>query len=405
MKLKNLQLSRRSTFIIIFICLIASISLISFFKDTKVKIDLISKYKDVSPAQTISSEEKLITKVYFNNVLGEEAALDPVVDVINNAKHSIEIAMFSFDSSKVKNALYKAASKGIQITLILDSTRGAKHNKMFSDLPQSITRIDVGSFDADTSTNNIYMHHKLLIADRGFETQMMITGSMDYTAKGEKYEQSFLLVTADKALTKVYGEEFDLLKRKIQGKSKFLEDKYYPWASHIEYSDSYVDVWFSPGFNTNSVKDKIIQEINASKKSIDIIMWQFTDKSIANALIKKAKEGIKVRIIADDLVANNSDSALPYIKKMIPEDKLSNIEIVVDTKSNSQIDLASLGDGFSAFIHHHFMIVDNSTIILGTNNWSSWGFYKNDEDTLVTNNTYLVTEFQKTFDFFYKTLK
>ena len=51
------------------------------------------------------------------------------------------------------------------------------------------------------------------------------------------------------------------------------------------------------------------------------------------------------------------------------------------------------------------MIIDNQKIIFGTNNWSTWGFYKNDEDTILTNNKYLVTEFQKTFDYFYKTLK
>lgn len=405
MKLKNQQLNSFQVFVLPFIFIVVIIAIAFFVKFMTGRLDVVNKYKNVVPAQTISSNENLVTKLYFNTVLGEETALDPVVEAIHNAKHSIEIAMFSFDSDKVKNALYQAASKGIKITLVLDASRKDKHDIIFGDLPKSITRIDVGNFDSSVSVNTTYMHHKLLIIDRGFDTEQMITGSMDYTAKGEKYEQSFLLATSDKILEKVYEQEFDILKRKIHGKDKFLEKEYYPWAAHVTYPDSYVDVWFSPGINKNSVKDKILNEVSNARKSIDIIMWQFTDTSIADALIEKAKEGVKVRIISDDLTANDPGSVFPYIRKTISGEVANNIEIIVDSKSNSQINASLLRSGFNPFIHHHFMIIDNSTIILGTNNWSSWGFFRNDEDTLVTNNIYILNEFEKIFDHFYTTLK
>ncbi len=405
MKWNNQQLNSIKVFLVLVLCIIAVATLVFFIRGTKSKLEVVNKYNNVLPSQILSSDENLDTKLYFNNVLGEDKALDPVVEVINGAKHSVELAMFSFDSTKVKKALYDATNRGVQVTLILDSSRNIKHNRVFSDLPVSIKRIDVGNYDESISTNNIYMHHKLLIIDRGLDTEKMITGSMDYTAKGEKYEQSFLLVTGDKTLIKVYGQEFDLLKRGIHGEDKLKEKDYYPWAADIEYKDSYLDLWFSPGFEKNSVKYKIIESINKAEKNIDIIMWQFTDRSIADALINKSKEGIKVRIITDDLVADGPSSEITYIKGKIKEDNLKNIEVVLDTKSNSKLDLATLGDGFSAFIHHHFMTIDNSTVVFGTNNWSSWGFYSNDEDTIMTNNSYLVSEFQKTFDYFYKTLK
>ena len=161
----------------------------------------------------------------------------------------------------------------------------------------------------------------------------------------------------------------------------------------------------SPGFDKNSVKYKIIDEISKAQKNIDIIMWQFTDRKIANALIEKAKIGIPVKIISDDLVANEIGSSIPYLKEAVLKNNLNNLEIIIDTKSKEQIDTTKFSPNFNPLIHHHFMIIDNQKIIFGTNNWSTWGFYKNDEDTILTNNKYLVTEFQKTFDYFYKTLK
>jgi phosphatidylserine/phosphatidylglycerophosphate/cardiolipin synthase-like enzyme len=392
---------------ILLFCLILLILIISIFcvRYLTQKVNLAQKYKNISPNQTLVSKDELITKIYFNNKLGETTALDPIVDIINNAKYKIEIAMFSFDSNKIKEALYKASNNGVKVTLILDASRKQKHDTIFTNLPANITRIDIGDSSQNISTSNIYMHHKLLIADQGFDTEKMITGSIDYTNKGAKYEQSFYLVSSDKMLIDTYEKEINFLKNKYFGKTKLEKNDYNPWAAHIEYSDSFVDVWFSPGYSTNSVKYKIIEEIQKAQKSINLVMWQFTDKDIADALIKKAKENISVKIIAEDLVADSKGSNLPYIKDMAIQNKLKNIEIVLDTKSNNEIDLSKLRPGFSAFIHHHFMIIDDKNVIFGTNNWSNWGFYKNDEDTIITNNTLILSEFKKNFDYFYKVFR
>jgi phosphatidylserine/phosphatidylglycerophosphate/cardiolipin synthase-like enzyme len=405
MKLRKQQFKKYKIVLLCLGCLLIIITLAFYVKYIIEKNNMVEKYRIISPSNIYISNENLITKVYFNNLPGEEVALDPIVEVIENAKHSLEIAIFSIDSNKIKRAIYNAANKGIKITLILDASRGQKNDVKFGDLPDTIKRIDLGKFNPNISTETVYMHHKLIISDRGFESEKIVTGSIDYTNKGEMYEQSFFLITSDKLIAKIYEEEMDFLKNGFSGKNKLKQLEYNPWASHIEYPDSYLDIWFSPGFDENSVKYRILQEISKAKKIINIIMWQFTDKMIADALIDKAKEGIPIKIITEDLVANNISSSIPYLKNIIAHDNLNNIEIILDTKSNEKIDLTKLSPGFSSFIHHHFMTVDKETLIFGTNNWSTWGFYKNDEDTLITNNKYLIGEFENTFDYFYKTLK
>lgn len=50
------------------------------------------------------------------------------------------------------------------------------------------------------------------------------------------------------------------------------------------------------------------------------------------------------------------------------------------------------------------MIVDGTTLVTGSGNWSLWGFNRNDENHIITNIPSLVSGFQKTFDYFHKKL-
>ncbi len=105
-------------------------------------------------------------------------------------------------------------------------------------------------------------------------------------------------------------------------------------------------------------------------------MWQFNDKSIAKALVEAAQRGVTVTIITDDLVAEDPDSAIPYLQNKITNDSLSNLTVILDTKSKSAIDLTKLSSGFNPFVHEHAMIVDDIILQFGSNNWTQWGFIK-----------------------------
>ena len=160
----------------------------------------------------------------------------------------------------------------------------------------------------------------------------------------------------------------------------------------------------SPGFETRSAKYRIIQLIESATSSLDIMMWYFTDEDIAKALVRKSENGVKVRIITEDTNATSTTSVIPLILGEKDSKKLPNIEIILDTKSTALI-TQQVPDGFNPYFHQHTMIVDGKIVVFGTNNWSMWGFYHNDEDILITDNTYIVNQFKKTFDFFYEGLR
>ena len=387
------------------IALVAAILVACAYSSTRGFMSIAGKHdRALGPKEIISATHPLETHIYFNNEVGESRALDILIEKIRKAQHSVEIAMFSFGSDDMKRALYAANARGVKVTLVLDKSKYKQHDALLSDLPIGIQRIEAGAYDPVDSRNTTYMHDKFMIIDRDLPSEELATGSLNFTTWGEKYNQSFFLVTKDADIISVYKKEFDLLKSRTSGIKKLGVTTYNPWAATINYSDSFLEIWFSPGFSSQSIKYRLLDTINASEKNIDIIIWDFTDQQIASALVKKAREGIKVRIITEDQTSLEKNSVIPYLRKMKDKEHLDSMEILLDTKLMDKV-TETVPEDFSPLIHHHSLIADGKTLIFGSGNWSLWGFYNNDENAFVTNNAYLVEESQKTFDYFYKTLK
>ena len=377
---------------------------ITYFSLRLVTRTVLPHVQTVEPRETFIATSSLDAKIYFNNEVGETGSIDLLKHQIDAAEHTIEIAMFSFGSEVLKDALYAADKRGVQVTLLLNTSKAPQHDKLFSDLPRTIRRIDVGTFDAKNSMNTVYMHHKFMIVDRGFENEILTTGSLNFTTWGEKYNQSFMLVSKDRHLVQIFGEEFDRLSHKVFSMKKLSSTAYSPWVAHLEYPDSFMDVWFSPGYGKLSLKYEILRQIESAEKSLDLMMWDFTDMQIARALLAKARAGVPVRLIAEVKTSSLEDSVVLYLQEVQKKESLKNLEIILDEKLATQVK-EWIPDDFSPFIHHHSLIVDKKIIVMGSGNWSLWGFYRNDENAFVTNSRYIVQESSKTFEYFYKLLK
>ena len=356
-----------------------------------------------TPAKTITVNHPLETELYFNNSVGEAGALDIIKKQIDEAQYSIEIAVYSFNSVDLKNALYAADKRGVRITLVLDKSLFGQHDLFLVDMPSDIKRIDAGAFDPNNSLNTYYMHDKFIITDFGYPSEKITTGSLNFTDLGEKFNQSFLLSTTDNNIISLYENEFDLLAHGLSGIKKLSTADYNPWAATINYSDSFLQVWFSPGLGGQSLKQRILGSIKSAKQTIDIMMWELTDEDITHALEQKADAGVNIRIVAEQKTAFSTSSTVSNLINFEKKNP-THLEVILDTKLAQQT-TAPLPDNFTPYIHHHMMIVDGSTLIFGSSNWSTWGFYHNDENALITNSPSLIAQFQDSFDHFYTLLK
>jgi len=155
-----------------------------------------------NPGASMVTEEPVAADILFNDEPGSSVFSDRIITEIEQAQKSLEIAMYSFTSTRLKEAIYAADRRGVQVTIITDSRKRESHNLFFADAPRSIKWLEGG---AETSNKTILMHHKFALIDRGEATQKLLFGSYNWTDLQEKYDPSFLLVSADVNLISSFG--------------------------------------------------------------------------------------------------------------------------------------------------------------------------------------------------------
>ena len=101
-----------------------------------------------------------------------------------------------------------------------------------------------------------------------------------------------------------------------------------------------------------NIANRIIEEIKAANKSIYIAVAWFTNKSIFEELLKKAKQGCSIQIIISNDEINENSS----------------IDFELLEKSNGNV--YKIGNGGSELMHNKFCVIDYNTVITGSYNWS-----------------------------------
>lgn len=129
-----------------------------------------------------------------------------------------------------------------------------------------------------------------------------------------------------------------------------------------------------------NIADRIITEIQQANKSIYIAVAWFTNKSIYEEIILKAKNGCHIQIIISNDTINENSS----------------IDFTALEKANGKV--YKIGNGDTELMHNKFCVIDYNTVITGSYNWS----YKaeNNFENIVVNSqvTALAEQFVSEFN-------
>ena len=132
------------------------------------------------------------------------------------------------------------------------------------------------------------------------------------------------------------------------------------------------------GCNTFICK-RLVEEINNSKKSIDIALYGFDSQDeIFNALKKAKQRGVIIRSVVD--LSKNSDEIYPDNKKFIEE-------------------FNSITDKTQSLMHNKFIIFDNSKVFTGSINFSQTGTGGyNLNSAVIVDSRELSSQYEKEFE-------
>ena len=287
----------------------------------------------------------------------------PLVEAINSARQSVDVAVYSLSLNSVRNALIDAHRRGVAVRVVMES-----ENMDRSD-PQKLVEAGVPLVG---DRREGLMHNKFVVVDRS----EVWTGSMNFTDGGAYSDNNNLVRIQSTQLAENYTSEFEEM---------FLSDIYGSEQGVgtpnpvIRVNDVRLDNYFSPDDGT---AQRMSELLNNASESIHFMAYSFTNDEFGQILIQKAANGLEVSGVMEAEQVN-SNQGTEY-----------------DPLSQAGIDVRL--DGNPELMHHKVFIIDGKVVILGSYNFSMNAEENNDENTLIIFDQAIaelyLSEFQRVYE-------
>jgi phosphatidylserine/phosphatidylglycerophosphate/cardiolipin synthase-like enzyme len=149
--------------------------------------------ESITPHPLIRSEASRI-ETYFSP---QDRPSDRLVEVLSAARSSIRFLAFSYTSDPIGAAMVERHAAGIEV-------QGVFEKRNANGIGSEFERLEQAGIEVYRDGNCYTMHHKFIVIDE----RIVITGSYNFTGRGEEVNDENLLIIEDSALARAYIEEF-----------------------------------------------------------------------------------------------------------------------------------------------------------------------------------------------------
>ena len=309
-------------------------------------------------------------EVYFTDPFNPEAYRDeggpdaPLVQAIDGARVSVDVAAYSLDLRSVRDALLRAQKRGIEVRMVMENTNlldAAPQALLAAGIP--IVGDDAASLPAATleatpeatpeAASNGLMHDKFVVIDRS----EVWTGSMNFTTSGAYEDNNNLVRIRSARAAEDYTVEFEeMFKRHFFGEDTIDRTPYH----HLTVDGVPLEIYFSPD---DHVASHILDLLRRAQHSIYFMAYSFTTVDFGDLLIQKARAGVDVSGVmeADQIKSNEGTRFTPFQDAHLPVYQ----------------------DGNEGQMHHKVFILDEKIVITGSYNFSASAETTNDENVII----------------------
>ena len=282
----------------------------------------------------------------------------PIVDAIDAARLSVDVAAYSLSLNSVRNALIRAHERGATVRVVMESS-----NMDRSD-PQRL--IEAGIPVVGDNRDGL-MHDKFIIIDRS----EVWLGSMNFTDGGAYEDSNNLMRIRSTKMAENYIKEFEEM---------FNEDMFGPDVlaktpnPTITLDGTRIDVFFSPD---DGVLAGLVPVLESAQESIYFLSYSFTSNQLGEIVRQKAEAEVKVGGVMDD------------------EQVRSNQGTEFDPFRQADLDVRI--DGIDGLMHHKVFIIDEKIVVMGSYNFSQNAEERNDENLLIIYDSVIAEQFMFEF--------
>lgn len=156
-----------------------------------------SKSVNNTPNPEIELDNGVKIENYFSPSDGARA---PMLGYLKNAKTSVKMLAFSFTDDATGQELIALHDKGVNVQIVMETRSAQGTGSEFGLMEQAGIPIlrDANCYTA---------HNKVIVID----DQVVVTGSYNFTNRGENINDENMLIISDPTLAKLYSAEFDRL--------------------------------------------------------------------------------------------------------------------------------------------------------------------------------------------------
>jgi len=283
----------------------------------------------------------------------------PLVNAIDQARLSIDVAAYSISLNSVRFALINAHKRGVQVRMVMEST-----NMDRSD-PQAL--IEAGIPIVGDNMDGL-MHNKFMVIDKS----EVWLGSMNFTDSGTYDDNNNMMRIHSTKIAEDYSVEF---------KEMFEDHKFGPDVVRqtpnptVTIDDTRIDIYFSPD---DGVINSLVNLLNGAKESIYFLTFSFTSNELGEIIRAKDEAGLTVAGVMDEeqISSNQGTEYDPF--------KQAGIDVRID--------------GNAGQMHHKVFILDEEIVVLGSYNFSQNAEVRNDENLIIVYNPIIAEQFMMEFE-------
>lgn len=276
----------------------------------------------------------------FHSAQAGDKLQDTFISAIQSGKKSVDLMIYSLKDAKIIQAL-NDASKKVKVKVVYDAKASEGVEKLLAKKVVKVPRNSTG-----------LMHLKILIVD-GHDVWL---GSANMTRESLKSHANLVAHIDHPSFSSAVKEK---CKQLCQGA---YEQPLSPETFKI--NKQQIELRFLPDDQT--AVDKLKTMIGSAKKTVQVAMYTFTRKDLAECLVKARDRGVTVDVVIDKGTAQNAS------KKIVAFLKRKKIPVVLCDKGG--------------MMHHKFVLIDDKILAHGSANWTLGAFKQNDDYIMIITN-------------------
>lgn len=269
-----------------------------------------------------------------------------VVDLLDHASQSIDIAQFTFSDETIAEAVLRAHQRGVTVRLAMDAKQdqpGTRATELFA------AGVDVRFVSAKPYADKVGLQHAKFIVVDG---TTLLTGSNNFSSTGTSINEENTIVlrdAPDHPVTSGFRCHFEAI-----------------WEGDWENAGACTNdqVLFTP---SSAPFKRLRDEIRDAERRVDVIMHHLTFDDLVKELTKAAERGVRVRVLLNATTRQEHSGGR--------WDEL--------VQAGGLIRYKQVNEDAYQLLHHKLVIIDDHLLINGSGNWSGSAFFNNFENYVV----------------------